>query len=314
MHKSPLISIIVPVYNVKEFLVECIESLIAQTYENLEIIIVDDGSTDGSSELCDKLKYKDKRIVVIHQKNGGLSAARNSGLKIAEGEYVAFVDSDDSANPSFIKVLFRAAKTHNSDIVVCGYDDNFPKEKTLTGKEATINLLLAQENIDILAWNKLYKKALFTDNHIKYPTGKIHEDNLTTYKLYSKSNKVSFISESLYNYRKRKGSITNKDKKELHLEIREFAAREAISYFANDSELKSAAEISLLLAKFAFLDNALNKRIDQKRIAKTISWLKTHKKEFHNNVFLSTKLKAYLVISTNFNGFGYKLFRKIKHE
>ncbi len=311
---KPLISIIVPVYNVKDFLTECLESLTAQTYENLEIIIIDDGSTDGSSELCDKLKYKDKRIAVIHQKNGGLSAARNAGLKVAKGEYVAFVDSDDSVNPSFIKALFQAIKTNNSDISVCGYDDDLPKEKTLTGKEATINLLLAQENIDILAWNKLYKKTLFIKNHISYPVDKIHEDNLTTYKLYSKSNKVSFVPESLYNYRKREGSITSENKKESHLEIRELAAREAIAYFADDSELKNAAEISLLLAKFAFLDNALNKRINQKYITKTIAWLKAHKKDFRGNKFLSAKLKAYLVASTNLNGFGYKLFRKIKHE
>jgi len=311
---NPLVSIIVPVYNTKEFLSECTESLVSQTYNNIEIILVDDGSTDGSSELCDKLAFKDRRIRVIHQKNGGLSDARNTGIDNAKGDFISFVDSDDSVNPSFIKILLKGIKANDSDISVCGYGEDFPKQRTITGKEATIKLLLEQKNIDILAWNKLYKNNLFLDNGIQYPKGKLHEDNLTTYKLYSRSNKVSFIPKSLYNYRKREGSITNINKKETHLKMRELAARESIDYLKEDDVLKEAAEISLLLSKFAYLDNSLNGRIKVEYTDKVISWLKKQKNNFRHNQFLSAKLKTYLILATNFGGYPYKLFRRVKHE
>ncbi len=311
---EPKISVIVPVYNVKEFLNECVESILVQTFENFEILLIDDGSTDGSEKLCDELKTRDKRIRVFHQKNAGLSAARNFGIKEAKGKYLAFVDSDDSVKPAFLKNLHDSLKNDDSDIAVCGYDKDIPEKITLSGKDACIRLLTKQENLDILAWNKLYKKSLFLENKIFYPEGKIHEDNLTTYKLYSKVKKVSFVPESLYKYRKRSGSITDKNKKEFHLEMRELAAHEAIDYLKSDSELEQAAEISLLLAKFAWLDNSLAGRIDPKFASKTITWLKIHQSDFLDNNLLTKKLKTYLQLATNLNGFGYKLFRKIKHD
>lgn len=308
----PKISVVIPVYNVKDFLTECVESVLVQTFENFEILLIDDGSTDGSKKLIDELIKKDERIRVFHKENGGLSSARNVGIRKSEGEFLAFVDSDDSVKPSFLKELYESIKEDNSDVSVCGYGLEIPEKRTLSGKEACIKLLTEQKNLDILAWNKLYKKSLFLENNIFYPEGKLHEDNLTTYKLYSKAKKVSFIPKSLYNYRKRPGSITEANKKELHLEMRELAAREAIAHLESDNDLKQAAEISLLLAKFAWLDNALSDRVDKKYIEESLSWLKTHKKDFSKNKFLSRKLKCYLELSTNLNGIGYKLFRKVK--
>ncbi len=310
---EPKVSIIVPVYNVEACLSECVESLLAQTYGNLEIILIDDGSTDNSGSLCNELARKDKRIKVVHQANKGLSGARNTGLETSTGIYLAFVDSDDTVKPDFIRSLLKAAETSMSAIVVCGYNDETPSSAVLSGEEATVRLLTRQENLDILTWNKLYRKSLFS-RKIRFPEGKIHEDNLTTYKLYAKAERICFIDKSLYCYRAREDSITKKENKLEHLSIRKEAAKEAIDYFCDNSNLKAAAEISLLLAELAYLDNALNRTIDQKYLQKSLTWLNLHAKSFSGNPFLTKKLKLYLVLANHFGGLGYKTFRLLKHD
>lgn len=311
---KPQISIIVPVYNVKAFLSECVESLLAQTYRDFEIILVDDGSTDGSEKLVDDFKRQDDRIHAIHQKNAGLSAARNAGIKKAKGDYLAFVDSDDSVAPTFLEELHNVLQSSHADIAVCGYDSKLPQSTTLSGEDAAVQLLTKQENLDILAWNKLYKKSLFLEYGIFFPEGKIHEDNLTTYKLYAVAQKVVFLPKTLYHYRQRSDSITSKTRQAHHLGMRELAAREAVAYFAGNPRLKSAAEISLLLAKFAWLDNSLTARVSAKHQAETLAWLKAHRNDFQNNPFLTSKLKLYLALSTRLGGVGYQLFRTLRHD
>ena len=238
---KPLVSIIVPVYNVGELVLKCLNSLISQSYEQIEIVVVDDGSTDGSGELCDDFAKKDKRIKVFHKKNGGLSSARNYGIKKTSGEYVCLVDSDDYVKKSFVKKMVEAVLSHNADVAVCGYNGEIPEAKVMTGEEAAVILLVGQNNMEIIAWNKMYKKTLFDD--ISYPEGKNYEDNLTTYKLLSKAGTVAYVAESLYVYVERGGSITNKDKKEEKLKSRELAAREAMTYFADGTNLGQAAEM-----------------------------------------------------------------------
>ena len=288
---KPLISVIVPVYNVKDYLTECVDSLLAQTFDNYEVLLIDDGSTDGSSTLCESLKTGHPHVHVLHKHNGGLSSARNFGLKHAKADLVAFVDSDDTVKPDYLKSLHDALEKDSADLAVCGYDSDLPRAETLSGKDATIQLLTKQENLDVLAWNKLYKKSLFFDNDIFYPEGEVHEDNLTTYKLYSKAKKVTFVSESLYHYRQRENSITNQQSKEQHLELRERAAYEAIDYFAHDKKLKSAAELSLLLNYFAWLDNALQNRVPVEYVAESLDWLRSHRDSYSRNPFLTAKLK-----------------------
>ena len=190
---KPLISVIVPVYNVKGYLTECVESLLAQTFDSYEILLIDDGSTDGSSTLCESFKTSHPNVRIFHKPNGGLSSARNFGLYRAKADFVAFVDSDDTVEPNYLQSLHDALEKHDADIAVCGYDSDLPRAETLSGKNATIRLLTKQENLDVLAWNKLYKKSLFFDHDIFYPEGEVHEDNLTTYKLYSKAKKVTFV-------------------------------------------------------------------------------------------------------------------------
>ena len=213
------VSVIIPVYNVKEYVEKCVETVIKQTYSNLEIILVDDGATDGSGEICDKLACKDQRIEVIHKKNGGLSDARNAGLKVVTGEYYLFVDSDDWISVNMVKRLVDCAEKEDADIVCCGFFDvmkdeiiNIPDNldvQNLNREEALKSILEGQ--IRDYAWNKIYKRQVF--DGLSYPVGRNYEDMATTYKAFLKAQKVSVLSESLYYYIQREGSISNSENK-----------------------------------------------------------------------------------------------------
>ena len=308
---NQLISVIVPVYNVEEFVKKCLDSLVRQSYKNLEIIVIDDGSTDNSGRICDEFAKKEKNIKVFHKKNGGLSDARNFGIKKAGGEIIAFVDSDDFVDEEYIGVMYGKMVQKDVDVVVCGYNFVKPKKDVLSGKNAAIKLLTKHENIDIVAWNKLYRKSLFADNEIWFPKGKKHEDTLTTYKVLSKARKVVYLDEALYFYNERPGSITKIEKIEERLTMRELAAEEAVSYFKKDSDLEQAAEVSLLLAKYAFLDRAIGGKIGKKYGEDASSWIKLNMMKYKNNKYMTKKLRMYnCLLSMGL----YKAFRKIKNE
>lgn len=212
------ISVVVPVYNVEKYLAECIESIMFQSYKNLEIIIVNDGSTDHSLDICKKYKEQDERIILINKKNGGLSSARNLGLKYATGEYVGFVDSDDLIDKDMYQILYDLIQSSDSDIVCCDYigcdeDSNIETGISDSGEifqytnYEAVSYLLYDDYYKCFAWNKLYKKNLFED--INYPEGKWYEDISTTYKLMIKSSKITYVRKRLYVYRERSNSITN---------------------------------------------------------------------------------------------------------
>lgn len=312
MKKSSLISIIVPMYNVSKYVGRCITSILEQSYSDIEIIVIDDGSTDDSYKICSKFAKEDERIILIHQKNKGLSGARNEGLRRASGEYVCFVDSDDYVREDFVKKLINAIIESNADIAVCGFNNVSPDNCVLSGVDATVRLLTKQENVDIVAWNKMYKASLFKDNGVLYPEGSNYEDSLTTYKLLSKANKVAFINDVLYMYEdERIGSITNKAKIEKSLDARERAAEESVQYFANDANLKQAAEIALLLSKFAYIDAAIKKKIDKKYLKTNEGWVRKNFKFLSRNIYLNLKLRIYILSMSRCGGVVYKVFRKI---
>lgn len=211
---SDLISIIVPVYNVEKYLERCVNSIINQTYKNIEIILVDDGATDTSGKICDELKERDKRITVIHKTNGGLSDARNAGLKIANGEYIGFVDSDDYIEKDMFETLYNINKQHNADISIVSFYEIY--DGKVIGVRDTANLeilnktealkeLLIDTKIQSYAWNKLFKKELFKD--IKFPTNKNFEDIATTLLLFEKANKIVLFECPKYYYVRRDDSI-----------------------------------------------------------------------------------------------------------
>ena len=253
-----LISIIVPVYNVEKYLEECIDSILNQTYKNLEIILVDDGSTDNSGIICEDYAKIDSRIKVIHKKNGGLSDARNVGIDKALGEFIIFVDSDDYIDRSMCEILFAYANKYNVDIVSCNFkrvfEDNIIEFNTPLFKEKmkifTSNKILEKYFLTLApeifaTWNKLYKKRLFfADERIRFPVNRLHEDIATTYKLYAKSEKVILLNELLYNYRQRNDSIMKKisykNIEDLIITMKEYVN------FARLNDLKYPVQIGLI--------------------------------------------------------------------
>ncbi|SOD12667.1 Glycosyltransferase involved in cell wall bisynthesis [Fibrobacter sp. UWB16] len=210
----PLVSIIVPIYKVEPYLRRCLDSIVNQTYANLEIILVDDGSPDGCPQICDEYAAKDKRIVVIHKQNGGLSDARNVGLDICKGEFISFVDSDDWVDEKYIEELFKITIKENTDIAIAENirtTQNTPKQdsksviKTYSNKEAIFHLFSQNHLAFIVSWGKIYKQNLFST--LRFPIGKFHEDEFTTYLLFNKSKKISYTSKILYFYFQRTDSI-----------------------------------------------------------------------------------------------------------
>ncbi len=221
---QPLISVVVPVYRVEAYLGRCVESLRAQTYGNLEILLVDDGSPDGCSALCDAYAKEDGRILAIHQENQGLSGARNTGIGAAKGEYLAFVDSDDYVAKDFLQTLYEALERTGSSIAQCrfAYVQGGPLKASGSQKlavyegEALMEKLYGPEEeatCFVVAWNKLYQRKLF--QKIRYPKGRIHEDEATTYRLFDEGKRLVSIDAALYGYfTENTGSITARFSKE----------------------------------------------------------------------------------------------------
>lgn len=227
-----LISVVVPIYNVERYLEKCIDSIINQSFEHLEIILVNDGSTDHSLEICEKYKAQDKRIKVLDKKNGGLSDARNAGIEESMGEFITFVDSDDFIDRDMIKYLYHLIKQNDADISICQYKAIeeksgiikkylFVPAETISGNNKCMEAFFTHCGIGTIAWGKLYKKELF--DGIRYPKGKFHEDVFTTYLLVAKSHCIVIGEQHKYNYLLRDNSISSSPFQLKHLDSIEAA-------------------------------------------------------------------------------------------
>lgn len=216
--ETELISVIVPVYNVERYLRRCVDSILHQTYQDIEVLLVDDGSTDASGAICDEYAAQEERVTAVHQKNGGLSAARNAGLERAQGTYLCFVDSDDFLDSRMLETLCRDLQEQDADVAVVGFrmfereEELAPAELTvpvqcMTGREAIRSTLVSDELGDF-AWNKLYKRELFRD--IRYPLGRMMEDQGTTYRIFQQCSKVAYRPVPLYYYYQRPDSILHR--------------------------------------------------------------------------------------------------------
>ena len=213
---GPLISVIVPIYNVEQYLDACINSILSQTYQSLEIILVDDGSPDNCGAICDQYSVVDQRVKVIHKLNGGLSDARNAGLDIANGEFIAFVDSDDTIMPEMMEKLYQRVSKDQSDMALCGgkrvnqngeiLSEFVLPDNVLTGFDALKESYEKNGVLFTIACNKLYKKYLFQNT--RFPVGKYHEDEFITYQIIDKCSRISIVREPLYIYYQRDQSIT----------------------------------------------------------------------------------------------------------
>ncbi|WP_053074986.1 glycosyltransferase family 2 protein [Ornithinibacillus californiensis] len=217
---KPEISIIVPIYNLEYLLPKCINSILAQSYSNFELILVNDGSTDNSGEICDEYAKEDNRIVVIHKENGGVASCRNTGIEIARGNYIGFVDNDDYINKYMFELLFENAIKFSSEIVVCDYQ-RIPEEEYIDTEkynqdydvqhynnlEALNEIYYQNAGTFIYPWNKLYRKEVF--NNVVYEHGNPFDDESVVHKILFKSTKITYIKLPLYYYVTRKGSMVN---------------------------------------------------------------------------------------------------------
>ena len=213
------ISVIVPIYNVAEYLPECIESVQKQTFDDFEIILVDDGSTDGSGKICDDYAANDARIQIIHQNNAGLSAERNAGLEIATGDYIAFVDSDDIVADEYLSCMYEEITAQSADMVIAqhksfkqsvgGSKPNTQNKNSLlvSGREACFIRYAGYDKVYPAVWGKLYRREIFND--LRFPLGRIHEDQYVISVALQKCRKILISDAELYYYRTRENSITN---------------------------------------------------------------------------------------------------------
>ena len=220
------VSVIVPIYNTRPFLEECVRSILNQQFsEPFEVLLVDDGATDGCDVLCDELAAQDRRIRVFHQENQGLSGARNTGIDAARGRYYAFVDADDVVHPGYLQALYDACETHDAYMAICAVEDvnedgssQDPPEYTLpaetgvfVGKDLLNRFYAPNGTYYTVAWNKLYRAEVWKLLH--YPEGRLHEDDFVAHRLFWRCDKVVCLDAPLYNYRLRKGSICRTEMK-----------------------------------------------------------------------------------------------------
>ena len=291
------ISVIVPIYNVERFLEKCVNSILNQTYKNLEIILVDDGSKDNSGKIADELSKKDDRIKVIHKENGGLSSARNEGMKYVTGDYVAFLDSDDCIIPDFYEYLYNMIQKYDVQIAQGLFlripDEQIDEvdsiisrkneqieicERVLTKKEALETLYGVKEGPyiqEVVVWNKLYKKEIL--NNIVFPVGKLHEDEFTTHKILFNCDKIAVSNRIIHGYMQTKNSIMRK-------EIGLNRVKDCLGASLNAIQFFEDKKINYLKYKISmrYLENCIEL---SGKIAKEESETKFEKLEFLKNAF-----------------------------
>ena len=286
------ISVIVPVYNVEQYLERCVDSIINQTYTNLEIILVNDGSTDNSGKLCDELAKKDERIRVIHKENGGLSDARNRGIDESESDLVGFIDSDDYIDSDMYEVLLKNLNDTDADLSMCALYDvyNNTPEAQVTNKETwklsseqAIKMVMEAKILSVTAVNKLYRKSLFSD--LKFEAGKIAEDAFIMIKLLDKCEKIVATNEKKYYYVHRENSITTQKFSTKFLNVIEAYEQNSNIILEKYPKLKDVAQTRMNWAYFYVLDRLLldDNYNDKELENKLISYLKNHRKDILND-------------------------------
>ena len=244
-----LISIVIPIYNVERYLARCLDSLLAQTYSNLEIILVNDGATDGCADIIETYRVKDDRIVVINKENGGLSDARNKGTEVARGKFITYVDSDDYVAADYVEYLYSLIQKYDSDVAVCEYicteeDSCFRKDspvddrvKVLNGREAVRYLLTDGYSTMVTAWGKLYRQEIA--KQYPFPKGRKHEDEATTAKYYYAAERVAVGKRCKYAYFTNPAGIMAKAKKETAKnEDMIWALRSRADFFEEQGEVE----------------------------------------------------------------------------
>jgi len=299
----PLISIVVPVYNVEKYLGTCLDSILNQTYKNIEVVLIDDGSTDSSGEICDLYEKEDRRIRVIHKKNGGLSDARNRGVESVKGEYITFVDSDDIISYDMIKALFNLLNDTGADIAVCDpvhvFNQGkpkyvFSKSRTILETYEAICEMWYQKSFFASAWGKLYKTELFCD--IRFKEGIVFEDVQIMHKVFERASKIVYTPSKLYGYLHREGSITmgafsKKDTEILQIcdELMQFSQ-------TRSKELYKAAKAYCVVGSLRVYLNAPRNGEYDDSIEYSVNNLKRYAKEVFQDKNIRRKTKMGLLL------------------
>ena len=284
--KQQLVSVIVPVFNVEKYIGRCLDSILAQTYDNFEVIVVDDGSTDSSGDICDKYKGIDSRMRVFHKTNSGLSGARNYGIDRARGRYITFIDSDDYVEKDYIDVLVSDLELNNCDISMVKHFVRYPKKvlnestgnKELLTSRRCLEKMLYDDDVDVSAWGKLYKRKLF--EKVRYPEGLLFEDSAVTFKLFDDAKYCYLNSIPLYNYVIRKESITGIEFGKKNLDLI-YATKDMVEFIMSKyPELKMGCDRRLMYAylsvfrKFAL---SKNKRVNSEYGKEIFGYISKHR-------------------------------------
>lgn len=278
------ISIIIPVYNTANYIEECLSSVVKQTYKNIEIIVVDDGSTDNSPAICDQWAQKDSRIKVLHQKNQGLSAARNAGLSIATGQYICFLDSDDYIDFSLSEKVMDCFAKNDVDIVAFGYtrvsgDSSVPVFCALRNVMTPYNVLtlLMSGTMDSYVWANAYRAELFST--IVFPEGRNFEDIGTTYKLILAAKSIFSLDDELYFYRYREDSISNKISDKSWLDLYIMRKTRYDDLFDAFPELARLDVKNIAVVALSLVGRSYYCELDMKTVEEAREFLKCHKQE-----------------------------------
>ena len=324
--EKDLISIIIPVYNVEKYLRNCINSVIAQTYKNIEIILVDDGSLDTCPAICDEYAKKDLRINVIHKKNGGLSDARNTGIELAKGKYITFIDSDDDVSREYIEYLYELLIKNHTKMSIATHTVISNKKRISWGNGYTKKLLTTEECLDrmlcdqgfsISAWAKLYSKELFKE--VRFPKGKLNEDNGTTYKLVLQCEKIAYGNKSIYNYYKRENSITTSKFNLKKIDLVELTDKMCNEIDRKYPNLKNSTNKKRVTSRFSVLRQmAVAKLNEEEKVLEKeiVKYIKQRKKQILENNKMSKRDKIALItlmMGKSFFAFSWKIYCKLKY-
>lgn len=312
-NEKPLVSIILPVYNVEKYLPKCMESIFLQTYSNIEIIIVDDGSNKECAELCDKYLAIDQRVSVFHKSNGGLSDARNYGIMRAKGEYITCIDSDDFVDKTYVEYLVYLILKYKSKMAICQhrfiYDNGKVQDKKLIGdellsSEQCLESMLYNKIIDTSAWAKLYQKRLF--DNVKYPKGRIFEDIGTTYALMLQCDYIAVGYESKYNYVYRQDSIVNDVFNPKKLDLLYMTDKMAESVIIEYPNLNKAIIRRRVYSRFSTLNQLLSTKGFDNEKKECITFIMNNRKNILTNGKAPLRDKmAILLLSLGFKNYQY---------
>lgn len=313
----PLISVILPVYNVEKYLKRCLNSILSQTYTNLEIILVDDGSTDQSGKICDDFAAFDSRVKVLHKHNGGASDARNKGIENARGEYFTFVDPDDEIDADYVEYLYSLIHDNGTLLSICTYRTRFSRnDKQYNNENGKINaeilsscrciekMLYSEDGVESTVYCKLYHRSLFSD--IRYPYGKLAQDIGTIYKTLQKANRIACGYRCKYTYWIRKNSATTQSFKKAHFDLLEMADCMTADVCRWYPQLKNAAIRYRVWSRFSVLNRLSavpNQYVKERR--EIISFIKYHAEEVLHNPKAQRRDKAGIYLLN----LGYPVYR-----